>query len=156
MPEQWYTREIKTQKTGGKDEVPTDEEEEDDDCDMDLTRANKILAEAEEPFRSQQLALCMLDRIIKIFGRHHKEQRPALIVDPFAGTGSTGIAAIRHGCDFIGIDKDEDAKYAYMSWKRRPAKDNKFGEQLNEGVGTEKEAAVKAGDEQPAEEEQDL
>lgn len=28
------------------------------------------------------------------------------VLDPFAGSGSTGEAAIRHGCNFIGIDRE--------------------------------------------------
>jgi site-specific DNA-methyltransferase (adenine-specific) len=31
----------------------------------------------------------------------------ALILDPFAGSGSTGIAAIQEGFIFIGIEKEE-------------------------------------------------
>ena len=30
----------------------------------------------------------------------------ALILDPFMGTGSTGVAALRHGCHFLGIEAD--------------------------------------------------
>jgi 16S rRNA G966 N2-methylase RsmD len=30
------------------------------------------------------------------------------ILDPFAGTGTTGIAALRHGCSFHGIDVDAE------------------------------------------------
>jgi len=29
------------------------------------------------------------------------------ILDPFCGAGTTGVAAIRHGCFFDGIDIDE-------------------------------------------------
>lgn len=35
--------------------------------------------------------------------------RGDLVVDPFAGTGSTGIAALRHGKQFIGIENDPEA-----------------------------------------------
>jgi len=31
-----------------------------------------------------------------------------LVVDPFVGSGTTGIAATRHGRRFIGIDTEED------------------------------------------------
>ena len=32
-----------------------------------------------------------------------------VVCDPFAGSGSSAIAALRHGCDFIGADIDERA-----------------------------------------------
>jgi len=32
-----------------------------------------------------------------------------LVVDPFCGSGSTGVAAIQEGFHFLGIDKDEEA-----------------------------------------------
>lgn len=32
--------------------------------------------------------------------------RGGLVVDPFMGSGTTGIAAIHHGCKFIGIEND--------------------------------------------------
>lgn len=30
-----------------------------------------------------------------------------VVLDPFMGTGTTGVAALRHGRDFIGVEKDE-------------------------------------------------
>ncbi len=32
------------------------------------------------------------------------------ILDPFCGAGTTGVAALKHGCFFDGIDMDEKAK----------------------------------------------
>jgi ribosomal protein L11 methylase PrmA len=32
-----------------------------------------------------------------------------VVIDPFCGTGSTGVAALRHGCYFIGLDTDPEA-----------------------------------------------
>ena len=34
-------------------------------------------------------------------------QDPIVVIDPFAGTGSTGIAALRTGSYFIGMDSDD-------------------------------------------------
>jgi len=38
------------------------------------------------------------------------------ILDPFSGSGSSGVAALRLGCDYIGIDAD--AAYVEMSRRR--------------------------------------
>jgi len=43
-----------------------------------------------------------------------------IVLDPFAGSGSTGIAAIRGGWRFIGIELDAD--YAEIA-RRRIASD---------------------------------
>ena len=32
----------------------------------------------------------------------------AVILDPFCGSGTTGVASIRHGRNFIGIDNEEE------------------------------------------------
>ncbi|MET9259475.1 DNA methyltransferase [Amycolatopsis sp. NPDC004079] len=29
-----------------------------------------------------------------------------MVLDPFCGSGTTGIAALEHGCSFVGIDLD--------------------------------------------------
>lgn len=43
----------------------------------------------------------VMDKIIK-------NVAGATVIDPFMGTGSTGLAALRHGKDFIGIEKNPD------------------------------------------------
>jgi DNA modification methylase len=42
--------------------------------------------------------------------------RPALVLDPFCGAGSTGVAALRHGRRFLGIDLSAD--YLAMARER--------------------------------------
>ena len=42
-----------------------------------------------------------------------------MVVDPFAGSGSTGLAAILEGRDFVGIEKDFD--YAHFARNRMAA-----------------------------------
>jgi len=41
-------------------------------------------------------------RLLEIFD----PQARGLIVDPFAGTGSFGVAALQHGCRFLGVELD--------------------------------------------------
>ena len=47
---------------------------------------------------------------------HDAEVVPATILDPFSGSGSTGVAALRHERSFIGIELN--AKYADMARQR--------------------------------------
>lgn len=42
--------------------------------------------------------------------------RPATVLDPFAGSGTTGVVALRHNRDFIGIELNPD--YAEMARNR--------------------------------------
>ena len=35
---------------------------------------------------------------------HDAEPVPAVVLDPFAGSGTTGVVALRHGRSFIGIE----------------------------------------------------
>ena len=44
------------------------------------------------------------------------EVTPAIVLDPFAGAGTTGLVALRHGRSFVGIELS--AKYAEMARQR--------------------------------------
>ena len=61
-------------------------------------------------FRAEQLPIAMLTTIIRMFGNAVPEGTPAVVVDPFGGTHSTGVAAMMCGCDYIGMDIDKAAR----------------------------------------------
>lgn len=45
----------------------------------------------------------LLERIIRA-----STKQGSIVLDPFCGSGTTGVAAIRNGCFFIGIDNEKD------------------------------------------------
>ena len=58
-----------------------------------------------------QKSLLLLERVILA------STNPGdLVLDPFMGSGTTGVAAIRHGRNFIGIEKDK--RYSEQAYKR--------------------------------------
>ena len=62
----------------------------------------------------------LLERIVQA-----STQIGEIILDPFCGSGTTGVAAIRHGCDFIGIDNVQE--YLEIAKKRLESEnDNLF------------------------------
>ncbi|MHB8871700.1 MAG: DNA methyltransferase [Candidatus Doudnabacteria bacterium] len=64
------------------------------------------------------------------------------VLDPFAGSGTTGIAAKLEGFDFVGIEKEEDycliARARIEAWQVEEVQENLFrqndGGQVNEAV----------------------
>ena len=44
--------------------------------------------------------------ITKSLARIAESQPPSVLLDPFAGTGTTAITALQHGCHFIGCEED--------------------------------------------------
>lgn len=58
-----------------------------------------------------QKPLYILDRIIE-----SSTSDGMIVLDPFCGSGTTGVAAISHGCYFIGIDNNES--YLEITKKR--------------------------------------
>lgn len=58
-----------------------------------------------------QKPLELLERIILA-----STETDAIVLDPFTGSSTTGLAAVKHGRKFIGIDKEE--KYLTLSKKR--------------------------------------
>ena len=58
-----------------------------------------------------QKPLALLDRIVLA-----STQKGDLVLDPFTGSSTTGLAAICHGRRFIGVDMEK--KYLELSIKR--------------------------------------
>ena len=81
--------------------------------------AQKTAKRKKQQFRTEQLPVRHINEMLLTFARAWAKP-PALdpaekvvIVDPFAGSGSTGMAAYALDCDFIGIDCDP---YAQDLW----------------------------------------
>ena len=55
-------------------------------------------------YRVEQLALASLKEVLRAYARPSLAYPEALIVDPFAGTGTTAVAAYLLDCDFVGGD----------------------------------------------------
>lgn len=81
-----------------------------------------------------ELRICTMNRVeLLMDGAEHPTQkpvrlmewsieqvgRPATILDPFMGSGTTGVAAVRMGLSFIGIERDP----AYFEIARRRIED---------------------------------
>lgn len=58
-----------------------------------------------------QKPVCLMEELVKIFTKND-----GIVLDPFMGSGSTGIACIRQGRNFIGIELDDS--YYEMAKKR--------------------------------------
>ena len=52
-----------------------------------------------------------MDRLVRLFSDENE-----LILDPFAGSGTTGVAALRNGRRFVGFERDP--KYHAIATKR--------------------------------------
>jgi site-specific DNA-methyltransferase (adenine-specific)/modification methylase len=37
-----------------------------------------------------------------------KVKESAVVVDPYMGSGTTGVASVRRGCRFVGVERDPD------------------------------------------------
>lgn len=72
-----------------------------------------------------QKPLGLMERLVHLFTDPGER-----ILDPFAGSGTTGVAAVRHGRDFVGWEKDE--RYAAIARRRLGETREQLG--LNLGV----------------------
>ena len=64
-------------------------------------------------FRMQQLPVSTVQLLLTIYARATFAGDPAIVIDPFCGTGSTGIAAKTLGCYFVGVDQDKASQNAW-------------------------------------------
>ena len=58
-----------------------------------------------------QKPLALLERIIRA-----SAPAGAVVFDPFMGSGTTGVAALKEGCRFVGIDNNPE--YVALAQKR--------------------------------------
>ena len=67
------------------------------------------------------------------------EVRPCIVLDPFCGSGSTGVAALRAGRSFVGIELNPqyaaDAAERIKYYWRRPARPRSEPEQAQLRLG---------------------
>lgn len=78
---------------------------------MNLRDLWKFYTEREDRVHPTQKPLDLMERCILLF-----TNAGDLVVDPFAGSGTTGVAAVKHGRRFIGSDLD--AGYVEAANKR--------------------------------------
>lgn len=87
------------------------------------------LSEAEMAWTNKDTVVRVWDGVRSDFGRLHPTQKPLglmkwciekiksqTILDPFMGSGTTGVAAVQMGRKFIGVELDED--YFKIACKR--------------------------------------
>ncbi|MBM4027865.1 MAG: site-specific DNA-methyltransferase [Planctomycetes bacterium] len=68
---------------------------------MNTDKGNRVPPRNHHPTVKPVALMRYLCRLVKMPG-------DTLILDPFAGSGSTGIAALAEGCRFVGIEKEPD------------------------------------------------
>ncbi|MCF7931398.1 MAG: DNA (cytosine-5-)-methyltransferase [Acholeplasmataceae bacterium] len=67
------------------------------------TFETSLVSGGEKTIHTTQKSLKLMESIIKI----HTNQGQ-VIIDPFMGSGTTGVAALKHGRKFIGIEKEKN------------------------------------------------
>jgi len=63
-----------------------------------------------------------------------------MVLDPFCGSGTTGVVALRHGRNFIGIDLDNE----FLEGIARPRLEDELKDEAHESSALELEAAKQA------------
>lgn len=68
--------------------------------------------------RIQQLSSNLIKNVMQVFARKYTEQESVLVVDPFAGSGSTGFVAKMLDCWFYGMEVDQEVAFAAQNHLR--------------------------------------
>lgn len=67
-----------------------------------VVRAGEENCSRQKKHHPNQKPVALIDRLLTLLDAKEGD----LVVDPYMGSGSTGVAAIRRGCDFIGWEID--------------------------------------------------
>lgn len=65
---------------------------------------------------------------------HEGDLVPCVVLDPFCGSGTTGVVARRHGRDFLGIELNPD--YADLARRRISREEPLLFSRAADGGGT--------------------
>ena len=71
-------------------------------------------------YRVEQMSLPGMRPVMRAFVRPSKEFPRALVLDPFAGAGTTAVASFLLGCDFVGGDVCPFAEVGTPSLRSNP------------------------------------
>jgi site-specific DNA-methyltransferase (adenine-specific) len=63
-----------------------------------------------------QKPIALLDRVLAA-----SAEKGDLVLDPFSGSGTTGVAALRAGCRFLGVERDPE--HVELATRRLRAED---------------------------------
>ena len=73
----------------------------------EFKRVSNVWGDIPELMRPKRVAQKPVELMRRLVKTH--ANKGDLVVDPFAGSGSTGIAALLEGCRFVGSDTDSEA-----------------------------------------------
>ncbi len=76
-----------------------------------MTNCAECSAEIKTEAHPTQKSLALMDYLVRLI-----TPPGGTVLDPFAGSGSTGCSAVRLGFDFVGIERE--AEYAEIACKR--------------------------------------
>ena len=110
------------------------------DQDQDTEERKILKIWATRRYRREQNPVPMLRIVLQIMARYDTEAVPVIVIDPFAGTHTTGVAARAMGCPYIGFDKKPESKWTgivHMTNMLRLQPAGSYLVDLNKGTGDE-------------------